>query len=65
VHVLDQTSERHDAGASPEWVSDWWMPADHGVEPAAGDDLAVLLAPEPVIRIEVTGRQERSKARAL
>ena len=56
MRVLDSTSARRD-DASPEWVADWWLPEPEKREADPDVDLAVLQAPEPVISVEITGRE--------
>lgn len=55
MHVAERTP----AGTppSPDWVSDWWIPADDPGRVAPADrDLAALLAPEPKPAMQLVGR---------
>jgi hypothetical protein len=64
MQVREREAERSIPQDSPDWVSDWWMPAGSPAQPDA--DLAALLAPQPPAVIQVMGRRpdaERAAAR--
>ena len=65
MHVLDAATDGRVLPAPPDWVADWWMPEPSITEPQPDVDLPALLVPEPVIHLEVAGRELHEAATAV